>query len=102
MKNRYTIAEDEDWKDDAINRYVKQFKVLVLFRVHSVSKEVELIIHGDFSIKKKKLLLIDIIRKYGGKNLSPNICVEINDFAEKWYNKYVSEKRARVINFKKK
>jgi len=106
MKKIHNIwdYEHKAWTDKDINKYIKQFKVLVLFKTHplSASKEAELIIYGDFNKKKKELLLVSIIHKYGGQNLTPNVCIEINDFAEKLYNKYISEKRSRVINFKKK
>lgn len=106
MKNNQTIwnYEHKAWTPDDINKYTKQFKVLILFKSHplSVSREAELIIYGDFSKKKKELLLMGIISKYGGQNLTSSVCIEINDFAERWHNRYILEKRARVINFKKK
>lgn len=97
MKNFY-----EKWNDEEISEYIDQFNVLILFEIHRIFNEVEVIVYGDFSNARKELLLLGVTSRFGGKKINSKICAEINEFAEKWYNKYVSKKTARVINFKKK
>ena len=93
---------EEKWSDKEIIKYIDQFNVLILFKAHKIFNEVEMLVYGDFSDSKKELLLLSISMKFGGKKMTTKICVEINEFAEKWYNKFVSKKISRVINFKKK
>lgn len=97
MKNFY-----EEWDDDEINDYISRNAVLVLFKVHSSINEAELIIHGNLNEKQKMLLKICIVGKFGGKRMSEDMCIRINEYAETWYNGYIkTSKKVRVLNFNK-
>jgi len=89
------------WTNEEINEYIEQFNVLILFVVSLGSKEAQLEIHGDLNETQREQLLVLITTMFGGATLSSALCGKINEFAEKWYNKFVLKKKARVINCKK-
>jgi len=90
------------WSTEEIVDYVSQFKVLILFNVVTLFDEVEIVIHGNFGASKKKMMLFNIISKYGGQKLSDAMCAEINEYAERWFNRNVSKESSRIINFGKR
>ena len=93
---------DERWSVDEINEYVKSFNILILFEIFNVIKEAKIIIHGkDMNDKQKQKLKELIIVLFGGQVITDSLCIKINDFGVKWYNKFILKKLARVINFKK-
>ena len=89
------------WTQDEIDEHIEQFNVLVLFVVQLGTKEAQLEIHGNLNDTQRESLMLLITNNFGGHTLSSALCAKINEFAEKWYNKYVLKKKARVINFKK-
>jgi len=89
------------WTEQEIDEYVDQFGVLVLFIVHTNTKEAELVVHGRLNEAYKDKLKEKITMMFGGTTLSDPVCNKINEFAEKWYNKFVIKRKARVINCKK-
>ena len=92
----------DKWSPAEIDDYTSQFKVLILFNVVTLYDEVEVVIHGNFKTSKKKAMLISIITKYGGRKLSDAICAEINEYAERWFNRNVSTESSRIVNFGKR
>ncbi len=97
MKNFY-----EEWDDDEIKNYISRNPVLVLFKIHLGINEAELIIHGKLNEKQKMLLKICIVGEFGGKKMSDDTCVRINEYADLWYNDYIlAPKKIRVLNFSK-
>lgn len=92
----------EEWDEQEINEYIDQFGILVLFKIHFSTKEAEVEIHGNITDKHVNQLKAFIAMLFGGASLSKVLCGKINEFAEKWYNKVVLNKKARVINFKRK
>jgi len=98
VKNFY-----EEWDDDEINDYTSQNPVLVLFKIHLGINEAELVIHGNLNDKQKMLLKICIVGEFGGKKMSDDMSVRINEYAEMWYNDYIlAAKKVRVLNFSKR
>lgn len=91
----------ETWTDKEILDYIGQFGILVLFRIHNTTKEAEVVIHGRITETQSDQLKGFISLLFGGSSLSSLLCVKINEFAEKWYNKYVLNRKARVINYKR-
>ncbi len=89
----------EYWNGQEIDEYIRQFSVLVLFQAIQGQKEARLVIYGKFEDEKKDQLKKQISTLFGGFNLSSQLCNKINEYAEKWYNKFVLKKQARVINF---
>lgn len=92
----------EEWDEHEINEYLDQFGILVLFKIHLTSKEAEVVIHGNITDTQADQLKGFITMLFGGSSLSRPLCSKINEFAEKWHNKIVLKKKARVVNFKKK
>lgn len=98
VKNFY-----EDWDQNEIDDYVKEYSVLILFKIHKHLREAEIIIHGKLSEKQKLLLKLCILGEFGGKTMSEDLCTRINEYAESWYNDYVHiPRKIRVLNFRKK
>ena len=94
---------NEPWTNEEIKKYIDTFNVLVLFEVYSAIKEAQIIIHGKNLIDKQKKQLKEFITMlFGGEFITDKLCIRINRFAEKWYNKIILKKHARVINFKKR
>lgn len=89
----------ETWTEDEIDEYVEEFGVLVLFKIHHNIKEAEIIIHGNLSTEVKGSLKEAITGSFGGKNLTPELCLKINALADKWYQKFTSRKPLYVLNF---
>lgn len=94
--------ESLNWKEVDIKDYVNTHSVLVLFKLHIFSGEADLLIHGDLNEKEKLLLKVCIIGKFGGKNISDDLYVKINEYAEEWHNDFVKQPSIRVLNFKKR
>ena len=92
----------DKWKAKEINDYIAQFNVLVLFSIVTLFDEVEIVIHGNFKTSKKKMMLLKIISKYGGLKLTDVMCAEINEYAERWFNRNISKESSRIINFGKR
>ena len=92
----------EEWSDDEIDDFLTRTPVLVLFKIHLGINEAELIIHGKLSERQKILLKLCIIGEFGGKNMSEDMSIRINEYAEIWYNDYIlAPKKVRVLNFNK-
>jgi hypothetical protein len=91
----------EKWDDDEINDFLVDTPVLVLFKIHLGINEAELVIHGDLDEENKMLLKIHITEEFGGQNMSEEMCVKINEYAEMWYNDYILAPKIRVLNFNK-
>ena len=92
----------EEWTDDEIDEYLNQFGVLVLFKIHADVGEAELIVHGAITDTQAEQLKGFITLLFGGVVLSNALCGKINEFAEKWHNKHVLNKKARVVNYRGK
>lgn len=92
----------EVWTEQEINDYLSQFGILVLFKIHLVTKEAEVVVHGNITDEQVDQLKGFIALLFGGVLLSKPICGKINEFAEKWHNKYVLNKKAHIINYKRK
>lgn len=92
----------EPWTDEEIKRHVADYNVLVLFDIKNVVREAEIVIHGNMNKTQKHVLLENIIKLFGGAPLTNALCNKINEYAEKWYNKEVLKRKARVINIKRK
>lgn len=91
----------QEWTDQEIAEYVDTFSILVLFAIDVALKEAQIIVHGNLSDEQKEQLVIVIATLFGGTNMSKALCNKINEFSEKWYNKVILKKKARVINYKK-
>lgn len=91
----------QHWTEQEINEYTDQFSILVLFVVDDVRKEAQIVVHGNLTNEQKDQLTIIITTLFGGTTISRSLCDKINEFAEKWYNKFILKKKARVINFRK-
>jgi len=91
----------EEWDDDDIDDFLTETPVLVLFKIHLGINEAELVIHGNLSENQKMLLKLCIIAEFGGKNMSEDMSIKINEYAEMWYNDYILAKKVRVLNFNK-
>jgi len=89
----------EHWSGEEINSYIDEFNILVLFQTQSSSIEARIVIYGKLSDTQKEQLLERITTLFGGMNLSDSLCNKINEYAEKWYNKFVLKRQARVLNF---
>lgn len=94
----------ELWTTSEINSYTECFGVLVLFDMNVLytNNEAKIIIHGELTDDQRYALLEGITNSFGGQLLTDDVCDDINKFAEKWYNRYVLNRRARVINIKRK
>jgi hypothetical protein len=92
----------ESWTDEEIKRHVADFNVLVLFDIKNTNHEAQIVIHGNLNRSQKHVLLENIVKLFGGSPLTNVLCNKINEYAEKWYNKEVLKRKARVINIKRK
>ena len=95
----------DKWNAKDITRYLsKKSPILVLFGIQRGSKEAEITIYGNGLNKKlKKMLMTFITKKFGGLVLTSKLCVEINEFAHKWYNSCIKkQKKIQILNFKKR
>ena len=92
----------EYWNGQEIDEYVRQFNVLVLFQAVQGQKEARLVVYGKIDDEEKDQLKKQILVQFGGFDLSSQLCDRINEYAEKWYNKFVLKRQARVINFGRK
>ena len=90
------------WTEKEIEEHLSAFNVLVLFKKHNHSKTAEILIYGKMTSIQKLTLLERITNVFGGANITHNVCNKINEFSEKWYNKHILKRRARVINKGKK
>jgi hypothetical protein len=89
----------EKWEEEDIDEYVKAYGVLVLFEQEAFGNDAKIVIYGSYILElhKRELELL-IIEKFAGQHLTEAMCWKINDFAEKWYNKEILFKKARVVN----
>ena len=94
MKNFY-----DTWSEDEVSNYLGQNPVLVLFKLDYISREAEIIIHANLNEKQKSLLRSCIVGEFGGKRMSEDMCIKINEYAERWYEDYIKSPKIRVINF---
>ena len=92
----------EPWTIEEIKKHVSDFNVLILFDITSVNMIAQIIIHGNINKSQKHTLLENIVNLFGGTPLTNPLCNKINEYAEKWYNKEVLKRKARVINIKRK
>lgn len=94
---------DEKWDTEEINEYIGIFNILVLFEILPVIREANMLIYGKNLTDTQKLQLKEFITSmFGGQTLTDDLCIKINEFAVKWYNKVILCKRARVLNSGKK
>lgn len=91
----------QQWEEQEIDEYVDQFNILVLFVIDIMLREAQIVIHGKLTYEQKEQLMIVIITLFGGRQMSKPLCNKINEFSEKWYNKFILKKKARVINFRR-
>lgn len=91
----------QEWTEQEIDEYVDQFSVLVLFVIRAQLKEAEIVVHGKLTDEQAEQLLLIIATLFGGRSMSKELCGKINEFSEKWYNKFILKRKARVINFRK-
>lgn len=92
----------EQWTKKEIDEWLDIYNVLVLFKPHWSTKTAEITIYGKMDTALKIKLVEDIAKTFGGAHMTKKVCNKVNEFAEKWYNKYVLKRRARVINTRKK
>lgn len=93
----------DTWTQDEIDEYVRAFNIVVLFDIrNTTSKIAGLKVYGNVTLTQRDALLDKISHTFSGVYLSDAVCNKINEFAEKWYNKEVLRRRARVINIKRK
>ena len=89
------------WDAQEIDDYLKNFNILILFVVDVGRKEADLDIYGNLDNDQTEQLRSLIATLFGGLQMDKQLCNKINEFAEKWYNKFVLKKKARVINCRK-
>lgn len=92
----------DKWSDQEIEEYLEASNVLVLFETNHSTKTAELKIHGKMTDHQRMAMLENILNVFGGAKLAASVCAKINEYAEKWYNKNVLKRKARVININKK
>ena len=89
----------EEWTSEEIEDYIRPFGIVVLFETSLFYNEAKIIIHGKcLNDYCKKILEEKITNKFGGQTLTKEMCDKINQFAERWYNKEILLKKARVVN----
>lgn len=92
----------EEWSENEINEYMDQFGILVLFKINISNKIAQVVVHGNITDEQVNEIKEYIALVFGGTILDKMLCGKINEFAEKWYNKYVLNKKAHIINYKRK
>jgi len=92
----------DPWTAEEIKQYVEDYNVLVLFELPNTGTTAQLLIYGKMNKYQKHELMDKITHIFGGVPLSSAICTKVNEFAEKWYNKEILKRKARVINIKRK
>lgn len=92
----------EPWTEKERKEYLETNPVLVLFNVNLNKKEAKIEILGKLTEHQKNILLEAITTMFGGIKLTSKVCKKINEYANKWYNKFILKKKARVINSGKK
>ena len=91
----------EAWTHEEIDEYLQDFNVLILFKADIYATNVKIDVYGNLTDDQRDKLKHSIMNTFGGALLNESLCNKINEFAQKWYNKNVLNKRSRVINFKK-
>lgn len=86
-----------EWTDEEVQEYLEKHKVLVLFENHP-NEYTTMVIHGDLDEKQKDKLKENILRIFISSLITPTVCEKINEYAIKWCNKYIFNRRTRVIN----
>jgi len=94
MKNFY-----EKWSEDEIREYVGKYHILILFAIYVATREAKLKIYGNINDKQKGLLKTCILGKFGGKDVTEDLTIRINEYAEEWYENYIVSRKIRVLNF---
>lgn len=84
------------WTDREIEEYLSAFNILILFETIISGQVIR--IYADMSDTKKEKLENHITDTFGIPPFSGATCDKINEFAVKWYNKFVLGKTYRVIN----
>lgn len=90
-----------NWNEQDIKDYLAAVGVLILFEIEISlfsKREAKVVVHGSFSSWDKDMLRDDIVLKFGGTDITDDIGIKINEYAEKWYNKKILRRKARVIN----
>ena len=90
----------DSWTTEEVDDYLKEFNILILFKVHLLYNEAEVLIHADIADDKKDLLRGKISMLFGGDTLSRDLCLRVNEYAERWYSRNILNKKAMVINFR--
>lgn len=93
---------DDQWSGEEIYSHVAKCSILVLFAESQVSnKEAIITIYSKIDVKRKEALLDKILEYFGGRPLTSQICVAINEFAMRWHRKNILKKKSRVINVRR-
>ena len=92
----------EKWDSEEIDDHLRVCPILILFKIHVNLGEAEIVVHGNLSQKQEILLKVCIVGEFGGDKMSEKLCITINEYAEKWYNRFVKPQKIRVLNFAKK
>lgn len=92
---------DVKWSKEEIDEWVDIYNVLVLFE-EWVGREAKVVIHGKIDATNQMKLAEAIVRYFGGTHMTPSVCRKVNEFSQKWYNKNILNKKARVLNSKGK
>lgn len=88
----------DTWTKDEIAEYVRDYNILVLFEEDWPSREAIIVIHSKISAAKKDGLREKIIAIFGGRALTDQICDKVNEYAVKWFNKVILQRKSRVVN----
>ena len=90
---------DEEWTNEEINGHLFKNNVLVLFVLDKYTNLAQIIVYGvGLLTEHKDDLKYRISSKFGDRLLTDEVCSDINEFAEKWYNKNILNKKARTLN----
>lgn len=95
-------AFDEKWEQREIDEWLDTYNVLVLFETQWVVRDAKIIIHGKMDTTNKLRLASDVAKYFGGISLTYPVAAKVNEYAQKWYNKHILKKKARVLNSKGK
>ena len=93
---------DDKWEKNEIDEWLDIYSVLVLFETQWVVRDAKVVIHAKMDATNKMRLAEAIARHFGGTGLTRPVCHKVNEFAQKWYNKHILKKKARVLNSKGK
>jgi len=93
MKNFY-----DKWNEQEIEKYVKEYCVLVLFEIDIINTKISMNIYGTLNDNQKSLLRSCIIGRFGNKRVEEDTTIQINEYAEEWYENYIKSPKIRLLN----